>query len=357
MAVETVDLRAVPEMIADHELVDAKTIIGLTLACGPSSGPDGSRSHLRCRGAIGPWRWRPRSSSPGWPPSGAGRPTPCSPIAATCGPTSAHLDARGSTSRRYGPTTSPSTSRALRDAGRAPATVARALVAIRSLHAFLADEGLTDHDPAADVERPSVPQGLPKALAEDEITALLEAVVGEDAVARRDRAILEVLYGTGMRISELVGLSLSDVDLADRLVRVFGKGAKERIVPLGRHAHHALTAWLAPAGRPAMEPAQWARRGDAEAVYLNQRGGRLTRQGAWGVVRGHARRVGLEDRMSPHVLRHSCATHMLDHGADIRAVQELLGHASISTTQVYTRVSTDRLFAVYRAAHPRAAAP
>ena len=247
--------------------------------------------------------------------------------------------------------------RALQEAGRAPATVARALVSIRSLHAFLADEGLTDHDPAADVERPSVPQGLPKALAEDETTALLEAVVGEDAVARRDRAILEVLYGTGMRISELVGLSLADVDLVDRLVRVFGKGSKERIVPLGRHAHDALTAWLAPAGRPAMAPTRWARRGDAEAVYLNQRGGRLTRQGAWGVVRGHARRVGLEDRMSPHVLRHSCATHMLDHGADIRAVQELLGHASISTTQVYTRVSTDRLFAVYRAAHPRAAAP
>jgi integrase/recombinase XerD len=230
-------------------------------------------------------------------------------------------------------------------------------VSIRSMHAFLADEGITGQDPAADVERPSVPQGLPKALSEDEVGALLEAVVGEDAVARRDRAILEVLYGTGMRISELVGLSLSDIDLADRLVRVFGKGSKERIVPLGRHARDALVAWLADAGRGAMEPTRWARRGDAEAVLLNQRGGRLTRQGAWGVVRGHARRVGLEERMSPHVLRHSCATHMLDHGADIRAVQELLGHASISTTQVYTRVSTERLFRVYRSAHPRAAGP
>lgn len=243
----------------------------------------------------------------------------------------------------------------LQRSGRAPATVARALVAIRSLHAFLADEDLTDGDPAADVERPSVPKGLPKALSEAEVTQLVEAVVGEDPVARRDRAIVEVLYGTGMRISELVGLSRADVDLGDRLVRVFGKGGKERIVPLGRHACEALEAWLSPAGRGALEPARWARRGDTEAVYLNQRGGRLTRQGAWGVVRGHARRVGLTDRMSPHVLRHSCATHMLDHGADIRAVQELLGHASISTTQVYTRVSTDRLFAVYRAAHPRAA--
>lgn len=247
--------------------------------------------------------------------------------------------------------------RALREQGRAPSTVARALVSIRSLHAFLADEGITDHDPAADVERPSVPQGLPKALREEEITALLEGVVGEDAVARRDRAILETLYGTGVRISELVGLSLSDVDLSDRLVRVFGKGSKERIVPLGRHAHDAIAGWLSAGGRGSMQPTRWARRGDAEAVFLNQRGGRLTRQGAWGVVRGHARRVGLEDRMSPHVLRHSCATHMLDHGADIRAVQELLGHASISTTQVYTRVSTDRLFAVYRSAHPRATGP
>ena len=243
---------------------------------------------------------------------------------------------------------------ALQEEGRAAASVARALVAVRSLHAFLADEGITDHDPAADVERPSVPQGLPKALGEEEVTSLCESVVGEDGVARRDRAILEGLYGTGMRISELVGLSLTDVDLTDRLVRVFGKGSKERVVPLGRHARAAIGAWLAPGGRDTMEPVRWARRGDAEAVFLNQRGGRLTRQGAWGVVRGHARRVGLEDRMSPHVLRHSCATHMLDHGADIRAVQELLGHASISTTQVYTRVSTERLFSVYRSAHPRA---
>ncbi|MEL7210847.1 MAG: tyrosine-type recombinase/integrase, partial [Actinomycetota bacterium] len=193
-----------------------------------------------------------------------------------------------------------------------------------------------------------------KALSEEEVGRLLDAVVGEDAVARRDRAILEVLYGTGMRISELVGLSLVDVDLDDRLVRVLGKGSKERIVPLGRHAHDALGAWLGPSGRPAMEPERWSGRDAQEAVVLNQRGGRLTRQGAWGVVRAHARRVGLDDRLSPHVLRHSCATHMLDHGADIRAVQELLGHASIGTTQVYTRVSTERLFSVYRRAHPRA---
>ncbi len=245
---------------------------------------------------------------------------------------------------------------ALRDDGRAPATVARAVVAVRSLHSFCAAEGLLPADPAADVEPPSVPRGLPKGLSEAEVEALL-SIAGTDPVSRRDRAILEVLYGTGMRIAELVGLSLGDVDLGDGLVRVLGKGSKERVIPLGRLAREALVDWLGPAGRPAMAPARWARRGDEEAVFLNQRGGRLTRQGAWGIVAGHGRRAGLQRKLSPHALRHSCATHMLDHGADIRAVQELLGHASISTTQVYTGVSVDRLFAAYAAAHPRAKGP
>lgn len=242
----------------------------------------------------------------------------------------------------------------LRAEGRAPATVARAMVAVRSLHRFLAAEGGHDRDPADQVAVPRVPAGLPKALTEDEVAALLGAVVGDEPVHRRDRAILEVLYGTGMRISELVGLDLADLDLADGLVRVFGKGSKERIVPLGRYARAALADWLSPAGRGACAPARWARRGDAEAVFLNLRGGRLTRQGAWGVVRHHGERVGLGDRLSPHVLRHSCATHLVERGADIRVVQELLGHASISTTQVYTRVTAERLRAVYDAAHPRA---
>ncbi len=166
--------------------------------------------------------------------------------------------------------------------------------------------------------------------------------------------MLEVLYGTGLRIAELVGLSLGDVDLDGALVRAFGKGRKERIVPLGRMARQALEHWFDAGGRPALAPRQWARRGDADAVFLNQRGGRLTRQGAWLVVKARAADAGLADRVWPHVLRHSCATHMLDHGADIRAVQELLGHASISTTQVYTRVSSARLRAAYDAAHPRA---
>ena len=245
----------------------------------------------------------------------------------------------------------------LRASGKAPASVARALVAVRSLHRFCEDEGLSSCNPAEDVERPRVPAGLPKALSEDEVGRLLGAVVGDDAIARRDRAILEVLYGCGLRVSELVGLSLADVDLAASMLRAFGKGAKERVVPVGRLAREALGAWLEPAGRGALVPARWARRGDAEAVFLNARGGRLSRQGAWGVVRQYGDRVGLGDRLTPHVLRHSCATHMLDHGADIRVVQELLGHASISTTQVYTKVSATRLRQIYDAAHPRALAP
>jgi integrase/recombinase XerD len=180
--------------------------------------------------------------------------------------------------------------------------------------------------------------------------------VGDGPIARRDRAILEVLYGTGLRVSELVGLSLGALDLDDALLRAFGKGSKERIVPVGGHAVRALVSWLAEGGRPELVPAQWRRRSDAEAVFLGARGGRLTRQGAWDILRRHAERAGLTGALSPHVLRHSCATHMLDHGADIRAVQELLGHASISTTQVYTLVSTERLWEVYRSAHPRAAA-
>jgi integrase/recombinase XerD len=185
------------------------------------------------------------------------------------------------------------------------------------------------------------------------VTALIEGVVGGDPISLRDRAVLEVLYGTGIRISELVGLSRASVDLDGALLRAFGKGSKERIVPLGRHAIRALAEWF-DHGRPALEPERWARRADSEAVFLNSRGGRLTRAGAWLIVKKHGDRVGLGNRLSPHVLRHSCATHLLDHGADIRAVQELLGHVSISTTQVYTKVSTERLQQVYEASHPRA---
>lgn len=244
----------------------------------------------------------------------------------------------------------------LRAAGRAPASVARAMVAVRSLHRFLVGEGWSAADPTGGIGAPRVPQGLPKALTEEEVARLLDAVGGDDPRARRDRAILEVLYGCGLRISELVGLSLGDLDLDAGFLRAFGKGAKERVVPVGRFAREALRAWLSPGGRDRLVPARWARRSDADAVFLNARGRRLSRQGAWGIVRAYGARAGLADRLTPHVLRHSCATHMLDRGADIRAVQELLGHASISTTQVYTKVSAARLFAVYEAAHPRARA-
>jgi integrase/recombinase XerD len=245
----------------------------------------------------------------------------------------------------------------LRASGKAPASVARALVAVRAFHRFLVDEGLASTDPAARVEQPRVPKGLPKPLTEDEVTALIDSVVGDDPIARRDRAILEVLYGTGLRISELVGLSLPDLDLAGSMLRAFGKGSKERDVPIGRLALEALRAYLAEGGRPQLAPERWARRGDAEAVFLNRRGSRLSRQGAWQIVRRQGVRAGLGDHLSPHVLRHSCATHMLDHGADIRVVQELLGHASLSTTQIYTLVSTERIWSIYRSAHPRASGP
>jgi integrase/recombinase XerD len=230
-------------------------------------------------------------------------------------------------------------------------SIARALAAVRSFHRFCVEEGLLDDDPSGDVGAPRVPQGIPKALTEAEVDALLGAVPGDGPRPQRDRAILELLYAGGLRISELVGLDLGDVDLYDGQVRVMGKGSKERVVPLGRSAREAVGDYLT-TGRPELVGRQ-----RESALFLNARGGRLTRQGAWLIVRAAGDRAGLQGRLFPHVLRHSCATHMLDHGADIRSVQELLGHASISTTQLYTLVSTERLWAVYRSAHPRATAP
>ena len=239
----------------------------------------------------------------------------------------------------------------------APSSIARALVAVRSFHRFCLEEGFLAVDPSEDVGAPRVPLGIPKALTEDEVEALLAAVVGDTARALRDRAIVETLYATGVRISELVGLDRRDLDLDDGLVRVLGKGSKERIVPVGRSAREALTTYLA-AGRPQLaRPDRSPRRGGGDAVILNARGGRLSRQSCWKIVRTAGERAGLGGRLSPHVLRHSCATHMLERGADIRVVQELLGHASLSTTQVYTKVSPERLRAVYEAAHPRARFP
>ena len=242
----------------------------------------------------------------------------------------------------------------LRARGRNPASLARATTALRGLYRFWVGEGLLDQDPTADVRSPKLPRRLPKALEESQVIGLLESVDGTEPVDLRDRALLEVLYGTGARISEVVGLSLLDLTGDDGLLRVFGKGSKERLVPIGGPARMALDRWLGPLGRPRMEPRHFARRSDAEAVFLNVRGARLSRQGAWAAVQGRAERVGLGDVVSPHVLRHSCASHMLAHGADIRVVQEVLGHVSIATTQIYTRLSQDHLRSAYDHAHPRA---
>ncbi len=242
----------------------------------------------------------------------------------------------------------------LRAGGATPASVARMLSTVRGLTRFLAAEGFEAGDPAAEVRSPPLPRRLPKALTEEEVVRLIGAASGDAPVDRRDRALLELLYGTGARISEVVGLSLGDVAAAEGLLRVVGKGDKERLVPLGSMARAALDDWLAPPGRPAMSPARWARRDDADALFLNMRGARLGRQSAWDAVHARAAAAGLADRVSPHVLRHSCATHLLARGADIRVVQELLGHASIATTQLYTKITGEHLRRAYDAAHPRA---
>ncbi len=242
----------------------------------------------------------------------------------------------------------------LRANERAPKSIARQFAAIRMFHRFMLDEGLRSDNPTTFIDGVKVPSGIPKALSEQEVELLLNAVTGVDSLAVRDRALLEFLYATGARVSEACGLSMSDVDMESNVARVFGKGSKERIVPFGRHAKEALEAWLGAGGRPMLCPQQWAKRDHADAVFLGVRGTRLSRQAAWGIVRKYAMSAGIKSELSPHVLRHSCATHMLVHGADLRIVQELLGHASVSTTQVYTKVDNEVLFEMYRESHPRA---
>ena len=258
----------------------------------------------------------------------------------------------------------------------AASSAGRAVVAVRGLHAFAAAEGLAGSDPASLVHPPVSPRKLPRAIGVQEVERLIAAAgTGDDGDAARplrDRALLELLYGTGARISEAVGLDVDDLGFAaagdtggragaalasagsqapPATVRLAGKGGRDRVVPVGRYAREALEAYLVRA-RPALAGA--ARRASASpAVFLNARGGRLTRQGAWGVLKAAADRAGLSG-VSPHTLRHSYATHLLDGGADVRVVQELLGHASVTTTQIYTMVTVDKLREVYSAAHPRA---
>jgi integrase/recombinase XerD len=234
-----------------------------------------------------------------------------------------------------------------------PSSVARVLVSVRSLYRFMSREGYMATDPTAKVGSPARPRAIPKAIGLDQVEALLELPSPEHLLGRRDLAILEVLYGAGLRISELVGLDVDDLDLTSGSVLVrAGKGSKSRRVPLGRAARGAAAAYLTQtrpllAGRSQGSTARGA-------LFLNARGGRLGRQGCWKIIKRYARAGGIGDAVSPHTLRHSFATHMLDAGADIRVVQELLGHASLATTQVYTLVSDRRLREVYLAAHPRA---
>ncbi len=237
----------------------------------------------------------------------------------------------------------------------AVSSAARAVIAVRGLHAFAVAHHLAETDPARDVPPPAPPRRLPKAITLAEVERLLDASgPGPEADPRslRDRALLEFLYGTGARISEATGLDVDELHLdADPVVRLAGKGGKQRVVPVGGYAVRALEAYLVRA-RPALAAAS-RRVSVSPAVFLNARGGRLTRQGAWGVLHAAAERAALAD-VSPHTLRHSFATHMLDGGADIRVVQELLGHASVATTQIYTLITVDRLREVYASSHPRA---
>lgn len=229
-------------------------------------------------------------------------------------------------------------------------SAARAVVAVRGMHRFLVREGLAATDPAATVRPPTPAKRLPKALPVHDVTALLESAgAAGTALAMRDRALLELLYGTGARISEAVGLDVDDLDLDTGAVRLRGKGGKERVVPVGTFARDAASAYLVRA-RPQLSSTGRA----GPALFLNARGGRLSRQSAWTVLRSAAERAGVRAEVSPHTLRHSFATHLIDGGADVRVVQELLGHASVTTTQVYTLVTVDTLREVYASAHPRA---
>jgi integrase/recombinase XerD len=229
-------------------------------------------------------------------------------------------------------------------------SAARTIVAVRGFHRFAVEDGLTAADPAAGDKPPPAVKRLPKALPVADVQAIIEAAGAPGTpLALRDRCLLEFLYGTGARISEAVGLALDDLDLVESHVLLRGKGGKERLVPLGSSADEALEAWLT-RGRPDLVTAKTP----TGAIFLNSRGGRLSRQSAWKILDAAAARAGVTKDVSPHTLRHSFATHLLDGGADVRVVQELLGHASVTTTQVYTLVTVDNLREVFATAHPRA---
>jgi integrase/recombinase XerD len=235
-----------------------------------------------------------------------------------------------------------------------PRTIQRRLSAVRSFHRFLVEDEVAPVDPTAQLTAPAQPERLPKALSVTQVQQLLEGVSGDDPVSLRDRALLEVLYATGARVSEVTGLAVDDVFGADgspaQLLRLRGKGNKERIVPLGSHARTSLDAYVVRA-RPALAKNS---KGSSAALFLGARGGALSRQNVWLILQKRAEGARITERLSPHTLRHSCATHLLQGGADIRVVQELLGHQSVATTQIYTKVTIDTLKDTFYAAHPRA---
>ena len=234
--------------------------------------------------------------------------------------------------------------------GLSASSAARVVVAVRGFHRFLAAEGLTSADPSANVQPPSVGRRLPKALSYSDVERLLASCGDlESAAGLRDRALLELLYGTGARVSEAVSLDVDDVDLTSLTITVVGKGDRQRRLPLGGYAAKAIDEYLV-RGRPGLAAAG---RGTAR-IFLNLRGAPLSRQSAWGIIRGAAERAGISSAVSPHSLRHSFATHLIERGADVRVVQELLGHASVTTTQIYTLVTQETLKEVYVASHPRA---
>jgi len=230
----------------------------------------------------------------------------------------------------------------------APATLQRKAACLRSFYRHLRRENVIDHDPTADLRAPRKSQKLPQVLTRGEVAQLLGAPKGSDPPALRDRALLELMYACGLRASEAIDLDVGDVDLRHGVLRARGKGSKERLVPVGREAIGAVRTYLQ-RGRPVLVGLREERR-----LFVNRRGGGLTRQGLYKIVQRHARAAGLADKMSPHTLRHTFATHLLAGGCDLRAVQEMLGHADIATTQIYTHLSAERLKDVYFAAHPRA---
>lgn len=229
------------------------------------------------------------------------------------------------------------------------ASVARILSSVRGFHRYLTDEGAVDLDVAKEVKPPKLASRLPKAISIDQMETLLNAVSGDDPLAIRDRALLEMLYATGARVSEAVGLNVDDVLDDNEIIRLVGKGSKQRVVPVGSYARAAVEAYLV-----RVRPMLSVRGTATPALFLGLRGQRLSRQGAWLVIQSAARKSGLESHVSPHTFRHSFATHLLQGGADVRVVQDLLGHSSVTTTQLYTQVTADTLRDMYQTAHPRA---